>query len=314
MATRVEVDMLVKAIAEGFGKVASEHDKIGVAQNRLALAVLKSEAATKKLAAAELALSKNSDPTKQNQLAQAVLKTRVASDQAEKEVRELGAALEEAGKKAGKSQGGLKGFFGSIKSGSLSLTDLKSGIDLASGAFGQITRVAGQAFDSLKEGAAAKQTAESFGFLIDKVGGSIDTLDRMRDATRGTVDDMTLMSSTLTLTAGAGDDLAKRLFDAAPQLAEIAKASNKLNPALGDTAFLMESLGTGVKRASPLILDNLGLTIKIGDANEQFATSIGKTVAELSAEEKQMAILNATLAAGDQLIAQVGGSTDAAGD
>lgn len=197
-----------------------------------------------------------------------------------------------------------------FKVAGLSLTDFSSGVGLAQ----QGLRVLGDGLESLKQGAAAKQTAESFGFLVDKVGGAVNTLELMREATRGTVDDMTLMSSTLTLTAGAGDDLAKRLFDAAPQLAEIAKASNKLNPALGDTAFLMESLGTGVKRASPLILDNLGLTIKVGDANEKFAASIGKTVEQLSGEEKQIAILNATLAAGGQLIEQVGGSVDAAGD
>lgn len=167
---------------------------------------------------------------------------------------------------------------------------------------------------TLKGGAEAKQTAASFEFLRAKVGGATDVLQQMRKAVRGTVDDSTLMASTLTLTAGAGDELAKKLFDAAPRLAEIAKASNKLNPALGDTAFLMESLGTGVKRASPLILDNLGLTIKVGDANEKMAQQLGKTVAQLSAEEKQMAILNATLEAGSTLIEQVGGSTEAAGD
>jgi hypothetical protein len=63
-----------------------------------------------------------------------------------------------------------------------------------------------------------------------------------------------------------------------------------------------------------LILDNLGLTLKVGDANAKMAKSLGKTVEELTAEEKAMAILNATLEAGDQLIAQVGGTTDSAAD
>jgi hypothetical protein len=118
----------------------------------------------------------------------------------------------------------------------------------------------------------------------------------------------------MTLTAGAGDELAKKLMESAPQLAEIAKAANKLNPALGDTAFMYESIGTGVKRAQPLILDNLGLTIKVGDANEKMAKELGKTVEQLTAEEKAMAILNATLEAGDTLIAQVGGSVESAAD
>jgi hypothetical protein len=56
------------------------------------------------------------------------------------------------------------------------------------------------------------------------------------------------------------------------------------------------------------------LTIKVGDANEKMAESLGKSVEQLTAEEKAMAILNATLEAGDTLIAQVGGSVDSAAD
>ena len=190
---------------------------------------------------------------------------------------------------------------------------LKTGAIIGGVATGAV--LAGKAiFEMGKQGAAVIQTGESFEFLLEKVGAAPDLLDQLRDATLGTVDDMTLMESTLTLTAGAGDDLSKMMMNAAPQLAEIAKAANKLNPALGDTAFMYQSIGTGVKRAQPLILDNLGLTIKVGDANEEFAESIGKTVEQLTAEEKSMAILNATLEAGDTLIAQVGGSVEAAGD
>jgi hypothetical protein len=77
---------------------------------------------------------------------------------------------------------------------------------------------------------------------------------------------------------------------------------------------MYESIALGIKRASPMILDNLGLTIKIGDANETMAEQLGKSVEELTAEEKQMALLNATLEAGDKLIAQVGGTTESATD
>jgi hypothetical protein len=171
-----------------------------------------------------------------------------------------------------------------------------------------------KAFDFGREGALITQTGESFDFLIKKIGASTDLLEQLTSASRGTISEMELMTSTATLLAGAGDELAKKLADATPQLLEIAKAANKLNPALGSTAFLYQSIATGVKRAQPLILDNLGITIKVGDANEKFAKSIGKTVAELTAEEKAMAILLGTLEAGDNLIQQVGGSVDSATD
>lgn len=169
-------------------------------------------------------------------------------------------------------------------------------------------------FDVAKGGAAIAQTAESFDLLIEKVGGNVDLLEQLRIASADTISDQQLMSSTATLLAGSQGEVATALANAMPRLLEYAKASNKLNPALGDTTFLLDSIATGVKRASPLILDNLGLTIKIGEANERYAASLGKTVAQLSAEDKQMALLNDVMRAGDVLIDQVGGSTDSAGD
>ena len=171
-----------------------------------------------------------------------------------------------------------------------------------------------KAFDLGKEGAAIQQTGQSFGFLMTKVGASADTLDQLRAVSKGTITDMALMSSTATLLAGAQGELAVELAGATPKLLEIAKAAQKLNPALGDTTFLYNSLATGVKRASPMILDNLGLTIRIGAANEAYAESLGKTVEQLTADEQKQALLNETLRAGAVLIEQAGGTTDSATD
>lgn len=171
-----------------------------------------------------------------------------------------------------------------------------------------------QVFDAGKEGAALKQTGESFQFLMQHIGAAPDQLDKLRQAARGTVDDLTLMKATTTLLAGAQGPLATALANSTPQLLEIAKAANKLNPTLGDTTFLYESLALGIKRGSPLILDNLGLTIKIGDANKRFADSIGKTVDQLTEEEQKQALLNETLRAGGVLIEQAGGNVDSATD
>lgn len=169
-------------------------------------------------------------------------------------------------------------------------------------------------WDFGKEGAEIVQMGESWEMLLDKVGGAPDLLGQLQEASRGTIDDFSLMTSTATLLAGASGELGTALADATPELLEIAKAANKLNPALGDTAFLYESIATGIKRASPMILDNLGLTIKVGAANEAMALKLGKTVDQLTAEEKSMAILNDTMRAGMVLIDQVGGNVDAMGD
>jgi len=185
---------------------------------------------------------------------------------------------------------------------------------IAGGAIAGVVALGKALYELGGRGAIVTQTTESFEYLSKKLELPTDTLDRLRQEARGTVDDMTLMSSTATLLAGTTDELGKALGKAAPDLMEIAKAANKLNPSLGTTAHMYESIALGIKRASPMILDNLGLTIKIGDANEKMAEKLNKSVDALTAEEKQMALLEATLTAGDNLIQQVGGSTEAATD
>ena len=171
-----------------------------------------------------------------------------------------------------------------------------------------------KAFDLGREGAAIEQTAESFDFLLAQMKVAPDLLDQLSRASNKTISTFELQASTMKLLAGASGELGPALAAATPKLLEIAKAANKLNPSLGTTAFLYESIATGVKRAQPLILDNLGLVLKVGQANEAYALELGKTVEQLTAQEKTMAILNATLLAGDQMIIQVGGDTESLTD
>jgi hypothetical protein len=171
-----------------------------------------------------------------------------------------------------------------------------------------------KAFEFGREGAEITQTAESFDFLMAKIGAVPGLLDQLRVAARGTVSDQELMSSTSTLLAGATDRVARQLANATPELLNIAKAAQKLNPALGDTTFFYESLARGIKRTSPLILDNLGVIVKVGEANKEWAAILGKTVDELTAEDKALALLNSVLKTGGTLIDQVGGNTESATD
>ena len=209
-----------------------------------------------------------------------------ATDQASKQLKGTEDSLEEFGKAAVQVTAGLVAFGFAAK----------------------------KAFDLGREGAQINQTADSFDLLLEKVDAAPNLLNQLSAAANDTISDMDLMSSTATLLAGASGDLATELANATPRLLEIAKAANKLNPSLGTTTQMYNSIAVGVKRAQPLILDNLGLTIKVGEANQTLATALGKTVDELTAAEKSQAILNATLEAGDTLINQVGGTTDSATD
>jgi hypothetical protein len=166
----------------------------------------------------------------------------------------------------------------------------------------------------LEEGANIAQLDASFDHLITTMTDYPDVLKDMKEASQFTVSTMAAQEGIMTLVAGSSRMMTKELTDAAPKLLEISKAANKLNPMLGDTNFMFTSLAKGVKRAEPRLIDNLGLKLRVSDANRQLAEELGKSVMELTAEEKQLAILNETLRAGDALIAQVGGSVDGLSD
>lgn len=194
------------------------------------------------------------------------------------------------------------------------VTAIRDGLAITAAAVVAFGVAVNKAFEFGKEGAIITQTTESFDRMMQMAGAVPGVLERMRAAARGTVDDLTLMANVQTLLAGTSGDLQTAFANAAPQLLEIAKAANKVNPTLGDTNFLFESIARGIKRSSPLILDNLGIVVKLGPAYEEYAESIGKSVEALSAEEKQVALLNAVLAQGNVLIEQAGGSADSAAD
>lgn len=204
----------------------------------------------------------------------------------------------------------IDGFSGAASAASGDFTNLL-------GVVGSVTAavvVLKEGFEFAEEGAQIQQLKSSFDLMNESVFKSPDLLDDMSEAVRGTVAETDLMRGLLTLTAGASDEMAQSFAQAAPKLLEIAKASNKLNPSLGDTAFLYESLSLGIKRNSPLILDNLGIVVKVGEANEKYAAQIGKTVEALTAEEKSTALLNATLESGNKIVQQAGGNADSAAD
>lgn len=70
------------------------------------------------------------------------------------------------------------------------------------------------------------------------------------------------------------------------------------------TSQAFNDIATGVGRGSSLILDNLGLVLKVGSANEAMAQSLGKSVEQLTDKEKKMAILNATIDAGKEALSR----------
>lgn len=208
----------------------------------------------------------------------------------------------------------LRGAFGGAQQGATGLAGAISGklvgalgalgAGMTAAKIGQLTAQLGQL------GAQAIVTERSFGSVTRSIGTTPALLNQLRASAGGTITDLRLMQLTNTALAGATDELGQAFADALPKLIEGARAANQLNPALGDTEFLFQSLVTGIKRGSPMLIDNTGITLKLGEANEQYAKSLGKTVEQLTESEQKQALLNATLAGVDRLVAQAGGGLD----
>lgn len=149
-----------------------------------------------------------------------------------------------------------------------------------------------------------------FDNLTQSYGLNADILERLRTATKGAVDDFELMKQTNKALVGAGKEFGKEFGERLPLLMAVSREAAK---AQGQSVeYMFDSIVTGIKRSSPMILDNLGFQFSLSEANEKYAASIGKTTKELSKEEKQIALLNAVTSASADLIAATGGSVDTA--
>ena len=155
----------------------------------------------------------------------------------------------------------------------------------------------------VKSGAGLPGIANAFNRNAAQFGVNLSAMQR---AAAGTISDFELMRQTNVALTGAGQMLGQEFGKNLPTLLAGARAAAA---ATGQSAeFLFQSLVTGVKRSSPMLIDNTGIVLKLGEANEAMAAKLGKTVAALTGEEKSVAILNATVEATNRLIAQTGGA------
>lgn len=151
--------------------------------------------------------------------------------------------------------------------------------------------------------------AESFDRLTASAGVSSQVLLKdLRAAANGTVADFDLIRRANFALVGATGEFGKQFGQNLPKLLQAARAAARATGQ--DVDFLFQSLVTGIKRASPLLIDNTGIVLKVGEANEKLAASLGKSVEQLTAEEKQIAVLNATVESGQRLIDSMGDSLE----
>ena len=88
-------------------------------------------------------------------------------------------------------------------------------------------------------------------------------------------------------------------------------AARNIALALGrDTTDSLDRLTRGVTKLEPELLDELGLFIRVDEAAEKYALSIGKAASQLTSFEKRLAFQNATLEQAKEKYGSIGESID----
>jgi hypothetical protein len=106
-----------------------------------------------------------------------------------------------------------------------------------------------------------------------------------REATMGMVADYEL-------TVAANKAVSMGVVKTDKEFAALSKTAAKLGLTMGQSAGKsVDDLTTALARQSPMILDNLGITMKVEEANAEYARRIGKVADALTDAEKKQAFM-----------------------
>jgi hypothetical protein len=194
------------------------------------------------------------------------------------------------------------------------LTLANRGANLLKSTFGQFTaanlaaNAIGTVTDKVVEfagkGSQLRGLEASFNSLssgIKQDSGAM--LSALQGGTRGLVANFDLLTS-------ANKAMLLGLPVTVDTMGELAKTATTLGRAMGqDATKSLDDLITALGRSSPLILDNLGLTVKVGEANEAYAKKLGISAEAMTESQKKLAFYEAAMEAARKKTAELGEQT-----
>jgi DNA-directed RNA polymerase specialized sigma24 family protein len=168
-------------------------------------------------------------------------------------------------------------------------------------AWSAVNRLGGEVMNFVAQGAKFPGLQASFERLASSAGQDSRRMrDELRTATMGMVADYSLMES-------ANKAMLLGLPVTTASMGELAKTATILGRAMGqDATKSLDDLITALGRSSPMILDNLGLTVKVGEANDAYARKLGKSAEQLTEAEKKTAFYEAAMEAARAKTAELG--------
>lgn len=213
------------------------------------------------------------------------------------------------------AQGGLRGLrdtFSSVDNAAGALAGGLRGLGAAAGAAGLVALGAAAvhaAGDLAQLGAQAERLETSFANVAARAGQSgQQMLESMRKASRGTISDTDLMLN-------ANRAMLLGVADTAEEMGKLLEVARVRGAAFGlSTSQAFGDIVTGLGRLSPMILDNLGITVDADRTYAAYASTLGKTADQLSDAEKRQALLNRVLEDTQPLIDAAGDAADSNAD
>ena len=159
------------------------------------------------------------------------------------------------------------------------------------------------AFNTFRNAAGVEKLTEGLQEFSNTTGQSLDLVSRrLQEATGNAVSfEQAMRTAALSTSAGFGTEEMEGLT-------RVAKgASLALGRDMGDA---LDRLTRGAIKLEPEILDELGIMVRLDDATESYAATIGKTGSQLTRFEKQQAFMNAIITEGEEKFGAIAESID----
>ena len=220
-----------------------------------------------------------------------------ALNKASGEINKVKTEIKGVGDTGKVAEGGVKGF-------GASLSSVIGTAAMVAGAVAGVSVAIKEVIEAAKEGAAFQRMEEASASLARSLDADMsDILEALREASLGMVSDFDLMqAASRAMMLGVSAD--------SEQLAQLMEVAALRGRAMGiSTTQAFNDIVTGIGRASPHILDNLGIVIDAEGKYQAYAEAVGKTAEELTKAEKTQALLNGVLESSKGLLEETGGLT-----
>ena len=159
------------------------------------------------------------------------------------------------------------------------------------------------AFGALQRASQLKQLREGLEFTGNAAGINLSIVaDKLREITGEAV---SVREALTTVALGTSAGFSSK------QLEGLTTVARGASLALGrDMEDALSRLARGAAKLEPEILDELGIMVRLDDATERYAATIGKTAADLSQFERRQAFVNAIIDQGTLKFGQLSEAVD----